>query len=107
MHPCSSTDRYQISILIKSMWESSVHKMAIIKESNNGNNFIEFINMMINDTTFILDESLGALKRIHKVQVRFFCLILLLMCLMFQDTQSQELPTSRAWRLSQDEKQCR
>ena len=93
-----------------------MHKMAIIKESNNGKNFIEFINMMINETTFILDESLDVLKRIHNFQVRFFCLIFLLMCLMFQEditdlakwgAQSQELQTSRALRLSQDEKQCR
>jgi ubiquitin conjugation factor E4 B len=47
-----------------------VHKMAIITESNNGKNFIKFINMMMNDTTFLLDESLDALKRIHEVQVR-------------------------------------
>ena len=46
--------------------------MAILKESNNGKNFMEFIKRMINDTTFILDESLDALKRIHRVQVVFF-----------------------------------
>ena len=61
--------RYHISIIMKSMWESPVHKMAIITESNNGKNFIKFINMMMNDTTFLLDESLDALKRIHEVQV--------------------------------------
>jgi ubiquitin conjugation factor E4 B len=50
------------------MWESPVHKMAIISESNNGKQFIRFINMMMNDTTFLLDESLSALTRIHEVQ---------------------------------------
>jgi hypothetical protein len=30
-------------------------------ESNNGKNFIKFINMTMNDTTFLLDESLDAL----------------------------------------------
>ena len=48
--------------------------MTIIEESN-GEGFIKFINMMTNDTTFLLDESLVALKRIHEVQVFFFCLI--------------------------------
>merc|ERR1712058_172211 len=62
------TIRYHISIIIKSMWDSAVHKMAIISESHNGKNFIKFINMMMNDTTFLLDESLDALKRIHDVQ---------------------------------------
>ena len=42
--------------------------MAIITESNNGKQFIRFINMMMNDTTFLLDESLSALTRIHEVQ---------------------------------------
>ena len=64
---------------MKSMWDSATHKMAIISESHNGKNFIKFINMMMNDTTFLLDESLDALKRIHDVQVRDvtgeFCLI--------------------------------
>ena len=64
------TIRYHISIIIKSMWDSAVHKMAIISESHNGKNFIKFINMMMNDTTFLLDESLDALKRIHDVQVQ-------------------------------------
>merc|ERR1712212_1345748 len=62
------TIRYHISIIIKSMWESAVHKIAIISESNNGKQFIRFINMIMNDTTFLLDESLSALNRIHEVQ---------------------------------------
>ena len=64
------TIRYHISIIMKSMWEAptGVHKNAIVQESNNGKNFIKFINMMMNDTTFLLDESLDALKRIHEVQ---------------------------------------
>lgn len=94
------TIRYHISIIMKSMWESPVHKMAIVTESNNGKNFIKFINMMMNDTTFLLDESLDALKRIHEVQDDM------------TDpakwaAQSQEQQTSRARQLSQDERQCR
>ena len=88
------TIRYHISIIMKSMWESGVHKMAIVLESNNGKNFIKFINMMMNDTTFLLDESLDALKRIHEVQDD-----------MADPTkwsaQSQEQQTSRARQLSQ------
>ena len=30
--------------------------------------FVKFINMLMNDTTFLLDESMDALKRIHEVQ---------------------------------------
>ena len=31
-------------------------------------NFVRFINMLMNDTTFLLDESIGCLRRIHEVQ---------------------------------------
>ena len=93
--------RYHISIIFKSMWDSPVHKMAMIQESSsNFKNFIKFINMMMNDTTFLLDESLDALKRIHDVQddmgdpAKW-------------SAQSQEQQTSRARQLSQDERQCR
>ena len=33
-----------------------------------GKQFVKFINMLMNDTTFLLDESMDALKRIHEVQ---------------------------------------
>ncbi|MED6266946.1 Ubiquitin conjugation factor E4 B, partial [Characodon lateralis] len=33
-----------------------------------GKQFVRYINMLINDTTFLLDESLESLKRIHEVQ---------------------------------------
>ena len=52
------------------MWESAGHKVAIINESKAGKQFVKFINMLMNDTTFLLDESMDALKRIHEVQVR-------------------------------------
>lgn len=33
-----------------------------------GKQFVRYINMLINDTTFLLDESLESLKRIHEIQ---------------------------------------
>ena len=33
-----------------------------------GKEFVKFVNMLMNDTTFLLDESLDCLKRIHEVQ---------------------------------------
>ena len=35
---------------------------------SNGKQFVKFVNMLMNDTTFLLDESLDCLKRIHEVQ---------------------------------------
>ena len=40
----------------------------MINESKSGKQFIQFINMLMNDTTFLLDESMDTLKKIHEVQ---------------------------------------
>ena len=37
-------------------------RMTIVTESGSGKQFVRFINMLMNDTTFLLDESLEALK---------------------------------------------
>jgi len=94
------TIRYHISIIMKSMWESAGHKVAIINESKAGKQFVKFINMLMNDTTFLLDESMDALKRIHEVQEEM------------SDTKkwaelSQETQQTKLRNLSQDERQCR
>jgi len=56
--------------------------------------------MLINDTTFLLDESLESLKRIHEIQEQM------------ADTAawnnlSDEIQQSRSRQLSADERQCR
>ena len=94
------TIRYHISIILKSMWESPVHKVAIINESKSGKQFVKFINMLMNDTTFLLDESMDALKRIHEVQEEM------------ADTKKwaelgQEAQQTKLRNLNQDERQCR
>ena len=85
---------------MKSMWDSVVHKIAIVNESKSGKPFVKFINMLMSDTTFLLDESMDALKRIHEVQQEM------------EDhrkwaEQSQETQQTRLRNLSQDERQCR
>ncbi|OXU26331.1 hypothetical protein TSAR_003121 [Trichomalopsis sarcophagae] len=92
--------RYHISLILKSMWESPVHQASIIRESSNGKQFVKFINMLMNDTTFLLDESLESLKRIHEVQE-----------LMSDQTAWAALPQeqqqSRTRQLATDERQAR
>jgi ubiquitin conjugation factor E4 B len=85
---------------MKSMWESPVHKIAIINESKSGKQFVKFINMLMNDTTFLLDESMDALKRIHEVQEE-------MADPMKWAEQSQETQQTRLRNLGQDERQCR
>lgn len=94
------TIRYHISHLFKGMWESPVHRQAMITESKTGKHFVKFINMLMNDTTFLLDECLEYLKRIHQTQV-----------LMLNDEAWDEIggeqQQSRLRQLAQDERQCR
>lgn len=82
------------------MWASAVHRRAMIDESKSGKQFVKFINMLMNDTTFLLDECLEYLKRIHETQL-----------LMMDDQAWAEIGVenqqTRQRQLSQDERQCR
>ncbi|EDW76160.1 uncharacterized protein Dwil_GK14814 [Drosophila willistoni] len=94
------TIRYHISHLFKSMWENPIHRQAVICESRVGNQFVKFVNMLMNDTTFLLDECLENLKRIHLTQQ------------LLSDKQnltkmSAEQQQSRLTQLATDERQCR
>lgn len=76
------------------------HREAILREASQGRQFVRFVNMLMNDTTFLLDESLESLKRIHQTQEA---------CM---DTQAwsrlgTEAQQSRQRQLATDERQCR
>lgn len=72
----------------------------MITESKNGFQFVKFINMLMNDTTFLLDECLENLKKIHDVQ-----------SLMMNEAEwakvESEDQQNRQRQLAQDERQCR
>lgn len=55
--------------------------------------------MLINDTTFLLDESLESLKRIHEIQEQ--------MTSTAWNSLSVEVQQSRTRQLTNDERQCR
>lgn len=65
-----------------------------------GIQFVKFVNMLINDTTFLLDESLESLKRIHEVQEQMADTTT-------WDNLTDEVQQSRTRQLSADERQCR
>ncbi|XP_034945689.1 ubiquitin conjugation factor E4 B [Chelonus insularis] len=92
--------RYHINLILKSMWDSPIHRISIINESNNGKQFVKFINMLMNDTTFLLDESLESLKRIHEVQE-------LMSDSANWSALSHEQQQSRSRQLAADERQAR
>lgn len=92
--------RYHISIIYKTLWEIPEHQGKIVDEASNGRYFVKFVNMLMNDTTYLLDESMETLKRIRELQD-----------LMDNQTEWDKLNTeqkqSKQKQLSQDERQCR
>ncbi|KAM3618668.1 uncharacterized protein V6R79_023283 [Siganus canaliculatus] len=94
------TIRYHISTIFKSLWQNLAHHGTFLEEFNSGKQFVRYINMLINDTTFLLDESLESLKRIHEVQEE-----------MKNKEQWEQLPReqqqSRQSQLTQDERVSR
>lgn len=92
--------RYHISVIFKSFWDDEHYMRSVRQESKSGKQFVRFINMLINDTTFLLDESLESLKRIHEIQ---------------EEMESQDVWNSkpaehrqnRQRQLANDERQCR
>ncbi|KAL8587345.1 hypothetical protein ACOMHN_045592 [Nucella lapillus] len=94
------TIRYHLAIIFKSMWAIPKHQTNFILEANNGKQFTRFVNMLINDITFLLDESLDSLKRIHEVQD-------LMDSPTEWNTLSNEQQQQKTRQLSMDERQCR
>ena len=57
-----------ILVIMSSLWENQHYRDQIVNIGNNDPEFIRFVNMLINDTTFLLDEAVASLKRIHEIQ---------------------------------------
>lgn len=94
------TIRYHLSIIFKSMWTVPSHQTRMVDEASNGKQFVKFVNMLMNDTTFLLDESLDCLKRIHEVQEDMENAV-------EWAKQPKEEQQSRQRQLALDERQCR
>lgn len=77
--------RRSIQVIFKCMWKYLIHRNSMIKVAEyyiffnftliniiifrrQGPEFVRFINMVINDATFLLDESLTGLKKIHDIE---------------------------------------
>ena len=61
--------RYYISKIVEDLWKINHYKQQLSGYSkNNVDFFIRFIARMLNDTTFLFDESFNELNTIHKLQ---------------------------------------
>ncbi|VDM39742.1 unnamed protein product [Toxocara canis] len=81
--------RRSIQVIFRSLWENTVYRSHMISFARTqlisiqtlytkyasllracGSDFIRFVNMVINDATYLLDESLLALKKIHDIEAQ-------------------------------------
>ncbi|KAI0670862.1 ubiquitin conjugation factor E4 [Trametes maxima] len=61
--------RRSIAHIFKVIWNNQLHRDALKNEAaHNSERFVRFVNLMINDVTYLLDESLSDLAKIHELQ---------------------------------------
>ncbi|WWC70131.1 uncharacterized protein I206_104078 [Kwoniella pini CBS 10737] len=61
--------RRNIQRIFKSMWENPLHREAFVKARHDDfDQFVRFINMLMSDTTFHLEESLTGMAKISSIQ---------------------------------------
>ncbi|KAF1849592.1 ubiquitin fusion degradation protein-like protein UfdB [Cucurbitaria berberidis CBS 394.84] len=60
--------RYEIFQVIKCIWPNTVYRDNLATEARvNLEFFVQFVNLLLNDVTFVLDESFTAFKDIHEI----------------------------------------
>lgn len=61
--------RRSIQVIFKQLWEDFSYRAKMTEYAKAAPpDFVRFINMIINDATFLLDESLAGLKKIHEIE---------------------------------------
>lgn len=61
--------RYEIFEIIKCIWPNTLYREKLSLQANqNLDFFVQFVNLLLNDVTYVLDESFGAFKTIHNTQ---------------------------------------
>lgn len=61
--------RYEIFQVIKCIWANNIYQHRLIQESKtNTEFFLRFVNLLLNDATYVLDEALTKFPRIHDLQ---------------------------------------
>ncbi|GIZ44558.1 hypothetical protein CKM354_000775300 [Cercospora kikuchii] len=60
--------RYEIFQVVKRIWVNTKYRENLAIESRtNTAFFVQFVNMMVNDVTFVLDESLSSLAKVNEL----------------------------------------
>jgi ubiquitin conjugation factor E4 B len=60
--------RYEIFQVIKCVWSNDIYKHQLTEQSKaNRMFFVQFVNLLLNDATYVLDESLGKFPKIREL----------------------------------------
>ncbi|KAI9209353.1 ubiquitin elongating factor core-domain-containing protein [Polychytrium aggregatum] len=60
--------RYNISHILKCVWNDPTHRTNVIKESMRLESFVKFANLLMNDTRYLLDEGLDKMTEIRTIE---------------------------------------
>ncbi|KAK0704848.1 ubiquitin elongating factor core-domain-containing protein [Lasiosphaeris hirsuta] len=60
--------RYEIFQVIKCVWSNDHYKRQLVQSSKPF--FVRFVNLLMNDATYVLDEGLGKFPKIHELQTK-------------------------------------
>ncbi|KAL8293009.1 hypothetical protein RQP46_000703 [Phenoliferia psychrophenolica] len=60
--------RYYITQIFKLVWSNPTHRESLKIESTHLDRYVRFANLLMNDTTFLLDEGIGLLAKILEIQ---------------------------------------
>lgn len=62
--------RYYISQIFRRIWSTRIYRQKLEDESKSDPEFfIKFVALLLNDSTYLLDESLSKLTEIHRLQI--------------------------------------
>ena len=61
--------RYEIFQIIKCIWSNPIYRERLSGEAKiNRDFFVRFVNLLLNDVTYVLDETISSLLKIHEIQ---------------------------------------
>jgi len=59
--------RRYVALILRKVWDNQTHRAALKKESLT-ESFIRFANLLMNDVTYLLDDTLGQLQEVHRIE---------------------------------------
>ncbi|KAL4781217.1 ubiquitin elongating factor core-domain-containing protein [Aspergillus varians] len=62
--------RYEIFQIIKCVWPNTLYRAKLLNQAKHHLDFfVQFVNLLLNDVTYVLDESFGSFKTIYNTQL--------------------------------------